>query len=95
MPLGNLGGVEGESASGTALPSLRLGRQRHSPDMDVAIVPALPLWHRESHFSRYGGDRQFCTPGFSNSDGCKEQSWSRSREPFRPFSQSRGLNTRG
>lgn len=68
------------------------GMAEHSPDMDIAVVPALPLWHWESHFSRYGGDRQFCTPGFSNSDGCKEQSWSRSREPSRSLSQPRGLN---
>lgn len=92
LPLGNLGGVEGESASGTALPNLCLGRQKHSPDMDIAVVPALSLWHWESHFSRYGGDRQFCTPGFSNGDGCKEQRWSRSREPSRPLSQPRALN---
>lgn len=95
LPLGNLGGVEDESASRTALPSLHLGQQRHSPDVDVAVVPALPLWHWESHFSRYGGDGQFRAPGFSNSDGCKEQSRSRSREPSRPLSQPRGLNTRG
>ena len=69
---------------GAALPSLHPAalpppgrpqdRQSHSPDVDIVVMPALPFRYRECHFSRYGGDGQFCTPGFSDSDSYEEQS---------------------